>query len=61
VAAFEWLVQRGWIRSEWRITENGRRARYYMLTARGRTQLERERAEWQRLSRGVNLILGEAT
>ena len=55
------LVQRGWIRSEWRITENGRRARYYMLTARGRTQLERERAEWQRLSRGVNLILGEAT
>ena len=52
------LVQRGWIRSEWRETENRRRARYYILTARGRAQLEEERAEWQRLSRGVNLILG---
>ncbi len=52
------LVRRGWIRSEWRITENNRRARYYMLTPRGRAQLARERAQWERLSRGINLVLG---
>lgn len=51
------LVQRGWIRSEWRQTENARRARYYMLTRSGRAQLARERAQWERLSRGVDLIL----
>lgn len=54
------LVQNGWIRSQWRVTENGRRARYYELTRAGREQLAEERAEWRRLSRGVNLILGEA-
>ena len=54
------LVQRGWIRSEWRTTENGRRARYYILTRPGRARLAEERATWDRLSRGVNLILGEA-
>lgn len=52
------LVRRGWIRSEWRITENNRRARYYILTPRGRAQLARERAQWERLSRGINLVLG---
>ena len=51
------LLRRRWIRSEWRITEHGRRARYYELTAKGRLQLSEERAEWERLSRGVNLIL----
>ena len=54
------LLRRKWIRSEWRITENGRRARYYILTPDGRAQLAREREQWLRLSRGVNLILGEA-
>src|SRR5688572_15711217 len=53
------LVQRRWIRSEWRITENGRRARYYVLTPAGRAQLARERLQWDKLSRGVNLILAE--
>jgi transcriptional regulator len=51
------LLRRRWIRSEWRITENGRRARYYELTPKGRAQLAAERAEWERLSRGVNLLL----
>ena len=53
------LVQNGWVESEWRITENGRRARYYNLTKAGRSQLARDRAEWERLSRGINLILSE--
>lgn len=54
------LVQRGWIRSEWRITENGRRARYYLLTPSGRARLAKERMQWERLSRGVDLILSDA-
>lgn len=58
------LVARGWLSSEWRVTENNRKARYYSLTRTGRKQLAAERAQWEKLSRGVNLILygaGEAT
>jgi transcriptional regulator len=54
------LVARGWVSSEWRITENNRRARYYALTRSGRKHLVSERAQWEKLSRGVNLILGGA-
>jgi len=54
------LVARGWVSSEWRITENNRRARYYALTRSGRRQLSSERAQWEKLSRGVNLILSGA-
>jgi transcriptional regulator len=52
------MVEEGLVASEWRTTENNRKARYYRLTGRGRAQLARERASWQRLSRGVNLVLG---
>ena len=51
------LVRQGLIRSAWKITENNRRARFYELTAAGREQLRDERAQWERLSRGVNLVL----
>lgn len=51
------LVARGWISSEWRVTENNRKARYYAVTRSGRKQLASERAQWEKLSRGVNLIL----
>jgi PadR family transcriptional regulator PadR len=51
------LVARGWLSSQWRITENNRKARYYALTRSGRKQLAAERAQWEKLSRGVNLIL----
>jgi transcriptional regulator len=51
------LVRRRWIRSEWRVTENNRRARYYVVTVRGEAHLAQEREQWARLSRGVNLIL----
>ena len=51
------LQRQGWITSAWRVTENGRRARYYALTAAGRKQLEVEQRQWQRLSQAVNLIL----
>jgi transcriptional regulator len=45
------------IKSEWRITENNRRARYYSLTARGRRQLTEALAQWQRISRAINRVL----
>jgi PadR family transcriptional regulator, regulatory protein PadR len=51
------LVRQRKLRSEWRTTANNRRARYYELTAAGRQQLADERAQWERLSRGVNLVL----
>src|SRR5512134_271601 len=55
--ALERLRRRGWIRSEWRLTENNRRARYYYLTPAGRRQLDRQRETWQRASSAVNWIL----
>jgi len=54
------LVARGWVSSEWRTTDNNRNARYYALTRSGRKQLASERAQWEKLSRGVNLILSGA-
>lgn len=51
------LQRQGWITSEWRVTENNRRARYYKLTAAGKKQLAEERKSWERLSQAVNLVL----
>jgi PadR family transcriptional regulator PadR len=51
------LSKRGWITSEWRKTENNRRARYYSLTAKGRKQLEREAESWERLSAAIGQIM----
>jgi PadR family transcriptional regulator PadR len=53
------LEQQGWLKAEWRDTELGRRAKFYSLTRTGRRQLETEVAQWERLSRGINLILNE--
>src|SRR3954468_23396017 len=44
------MEQHGWIQSEWKTTENNRRAKFYRLTRPGRKQLEAESANWQRLS-----------
>jgi transcriptional regulator len=51
------LERQGLIRSEWKVTENSRRARYYSLTRPGRQQLEAELAQWRRTCRAVNLVL----
>ena len=51
------LTREGWIRSEWRTTDNNRRARYYVLTRAGDRQLGMERETWNRLSAGVARIL----
>ena len=51
------LEKRGWIRAEWGISELGRRARFYNLTAAGRKQLERETETWTRLSNAIGRVL----
>jgi transcriptional regulator len=56
--ALQRMKRRGWIRSEWRRTENNRRARYYMLTPVGERQLDAEKASWERSYRAVNWVLG---
>ena len=52
------LEKQGLIRSEWNLSENNRRARFYTLTPAGKRQLAAERANWERLSSAVNLVLG---
>ena len=55
--AFQRLEQKGWIDSEWRTTENNRRAKYYRLTAAGRRAVGVEAASWRRYVEAVELIL----
>jgi len=55
--ALQRMLRKGWIKSSWQTSENNRRARYYALTAEGRKQMERERADWERASNAVNWIL----
>src|SRR5215510_11904758 len=47
------LEQQGWVKSEWKATDNNRRAKFYSLTRPGRRHLERESAQWARLSRAI--------
>ena len=54
------MEERGWISSEWGVSENNRRAKFYQLTRTGRKQLEAECANWERISQAVNKILQAA-
>ena len=51
------MERRGWIRSEWGVSENNRRAKYYALTARGRKQLESESRTWSRYADAVQKVM----
>jgi PadR family transcriptional regulator, regulatory protein PadR len=51
------LERKGLIRAEWGASDNNRRAKYYALTAAGRKQLQREVADWERLSAAIAQIL----
>ncbi|HKE29813.1 MAG TPA: PadR family transcriptional regulator [Bryobacteraceae bacterium] len=51
------LEQQGWLRAEWRKTETGRDAKFYALTRAGRAQLDKELAQWERLSHAVGLVI----
>ncbi len=54
------LEERGWIKSDWGVSENNRRARFYKLTAAGRKQLDVEEQHWQRLVLGVGKVMQTA-
>ncbi|HZD30655.1 MAG TPA: PadR family transcriptional regulator [Candidatus Angelobacter sp.] len=51
------LEQRGWISAQWKSSENNRRAKFYSLTRLGRKQLEKETANWNRVSAAISAIV----
>lgn len=51
------LEQEGWIKGEWRATENNRRAKFYSLTRSGQKQLNKEMAHWDRISAAIMRVL----
>jgi len=51
------LEHRGWIRAQWKASENNRRAKFYSLTALGRRQLEKETANWHRVSAAISGVV----
>jgi PadR family transcriptional regulator PadR len=51
------LERRGWIKPEWGVSENNRRAKYYALTAKGRKQLAAETESWRKLIAAVGLVI----
>ena len=51
------LEHQGWIDAEWSISELGRRAKYYSLTASGRRQLAIETSEWERMSAAIGRVM----
>lgn len=51
------MTRAGWIKSEWQVTENNRRARYYRLTKAGQKRLTEEQERWARLTGAVDQIL----
>ena len=54
------LVEKGWIKAEWGVSDNNRKARYYKLTAAGRKQLTTEKEHWLRITKGIDLVLSGA-
>jgi PadR family transcriptional regulator, regulatory protein PadR len=54
------LEAEGWIKAEWGVSENNRKARYYELTAAGRKQLTAEKEHWARITAAVNVVLSKA-
>ena len=59
--AFRRLERAGWMRGEWRETQNNRRAKYYALTAAGRKQLRGETREWTKQAAAIARILAAAS
>jgi PadR family transcriptional regulator len=55
--ALQRMLRKGWIRSEWRVSENNRRARYYILTGAGQKEFAARAALWKRASSAVDGIL----
>ena len=58
--ALQRLERQGWITADWGVSETNRRARFYRLTAAGKRRLEQERADWERLSAAISLVMRTA-
>jgi len=54
------LEDRGWLSSEWGVSENNRKAKFYKLTALGRKELNAATGRWRKMTHAIGLILGEA-
>jgi transcriptional regulator len=54
------LEDQGWIKAEWGVSDNNRKAKFYSLTASGRKQLATEEQSWAKLSTAINHVLGNA-
>ncbi len=54
------LEDRGWLSSEWGVSENNRKAKFYQLTSDGRKELSAAAGRWQKMTRAIGLILGES-
>jgi PadR family transcriptional regulator, regulatory protein PadR len=54
------LVAQGWIKADWGLSDNNRKARFYKLTAAGRKQLVAETEHWSRITAAINLVLSHA-
>jgi PadR family transcriptional regulator PadR len=54
------MEERGWVKAEWRTSENNRRAKYYRLTRTGRSQLKTEEKEWNRVVKAMTAALRTA-
>ena len=55
------LEDRGWLSSEWGVSDNNRKAKFYRLTAKGRKELNAATGRWRRMTRAIDLILGPST
>jgi PadR family transcriptional regulator, regulatory protein PadR len=55
--ALQRLMQRGWLAAQWKVSPNGRRAKYYRLTPLGRKQLIAESSKWQRFVEAMSRVL----
>lgn len=53
------LEDRGWVSSEWGISDNNRKAKFYRLTSKGRRELNAAAGRWRKMTRAIGLILGE--
>ena len=58
--ALQRLERQGWLTAVWGMSETNRRARFYKLTAAGKRRLEQERADWDRLSAAISLVMRTA-
>jgi DNA-binding PadR family transcriptional regulator len=54
------LVKRGWLKSEWGVSDTNQRAKFYRLTAAGKAQLIREQDRWSQLVRAIGRIMNPA-